>query len=59
MNGTCSDFSAVISGVPQGSVLWPLIYINDVNDLPLTVNSKLQMIIIESVDSICSSTDTQ
>jgi len=58
LNGTCSDFSAVISGVPQGSVLWPFIYINDVNDLPLTANSKLQMI-IELVDSICSSMDTQ
>ena len=46
VNGSCLNFSPIISGVPQVSMLGPLlfiIYTNEVAQLPLTADSKLVM----------------
>ena len=43
MNGERSDPVSVLSGIPQGSVLGPIILVLFINDLPDAVNSRMYL----------------
>lgn len=57
VNGSYSDYNPVVSGIPQGSILGPLLFIIFINDLPECVNSLCKIFADDT--KIYSSSDNQ
>ena len=49
VDGESSGFCNVLSGVPQGSVLGPLLFLLYINDLPSLINSECRLFADDAV----------
>ena len=49
VNGSCSDWSNVSSGVLQGTVLRPVLFLLYINDLPTGISSEVRLFADDTV----------
>ena len=56
VGGKISDLVNVMSGIPQGTVLGPLLFICYINDLPNTIKSKIRIYADDTLVYSCINT---
>ena len=57
VNGHMSDYSLIICGVPQGSILGPLLFLVYINDLPMCPLYSVPRMYADDTSLTLSSTD--
>ena len=49
VNGVKSDWARVVSSVPQGTVLGPLLFSLYINDIPVGIDSQIRLFVDDCV----------
>ena len=50
VNGVCSEWTNVTPGIPQGSVLGPILFTIFIKDLPISISSHVKFIANDTKD---------
>ena len=52
VNGVNSDWAPVVSGVPQGTILGPLLFSLYINDIPVGIDSQIRLLADDCISTL-------
>ena len=59
VGGVCSDARQTTSGVPQGSILGPLLFVIHINDLPRSIQNSSVLMYADDTVIFCAGSDSK